>query len=175
MTLDRRGWALAAGVAAAATAAGAGWSIWRRGADGSNIEDELWRSSFETPAGTQLALAEVKGHPLVLNFWAPWCPPCVREMPALDRFAREFGPRGWRVVGLAADMAAPVREFLGRAPVSYAIGLAGFSGIELSRRLGNVGGGLPFTLLFGREGKLLHRRMGETSYDQLVQWAQGLG
>jgi hypothetical protein len=94
-------------------------------------------------------------------------------MPALDRFARDFADAGWRVVGLAADKPEPVREFLTRTPVSYAIGLADFAGIELSRRLGNLSGGLPFTLLFGRDGALLQRRMGETSYEQLAAWARG--
>jgi thiol-disulfide isomerase/thioredoxin len=174
MTLDRRGWAVAAGVAAIAAAAGAGWSLWRQRGAGSSVDGELWASSFDTPTGTRLSLAEVRGHPLVLNFWATWCPPCLREMPALDRFARDFAPRGWRVVGLAADTAQPVREFLARAPVSYAIGLTGFAGIELSRQLGNVSGGLPFTLLFDRGGTLRQRRMGETNYEQLAQWAQGI-
>jgi thiol-disulfide isomerase/thioredoxin len=175
---DRRGWAIAASVAAVATTCGIGWSIWRqRGSTAvadTGIEDELWSSSFETPDGGRLAMAPFRGQPLVLNFWATWCPPCVREMPALDRFARDFAGRGWRVVGLAADNQDPVRAFLARAPVSYAIGLTGFAGIELSRRLGNTSGGLPFTLVFGRDGGLLQRRIGETSYEQLAAWAQGI-
>ncbi len=172
MQLDRRGWALAAGVAAVATAAGIGGSIWRLRGASTSAEDELWTSSFEAPDGTRLAMAALRGQPLVLNFWATWCPPCVREMPALDRFARDFSARGWRVVGLAADKAEPVREFLARAPVSYAVGIADFAAIELSRRLGNNAGGLPFTLVFGRDGGLLQRHIGETSYDQLSAWAK---
>lgn len=174
MSPDRRRWALAAGVAAAATAAGIGWSVWRRrdtlGLE-ANVAAELWSSNFESPDGTGLAMASLRGHPLVLNFWATWCPPCLREMPALDRFAREFAGRGWRVVGLAADKPAPVRDFLARTPVSYRIGLVDFAGIELARRLGNLSGGLPFTLLFGRDSAVLQRRMGETSYEQLASWA----
>ena len=173
MTLERRGWLLAAGVAAAATAAGVGWSLWRQ--RGAGVADELWVSTFDTPDGQRLTLASLRGQPLLLNFWATWCPPCVREMPALDRFARDFAAQGWRVVGLAADEAEPVRKFLARAPVSYAIGLTGFAGIELSRRLGNVSGGLPFTLLFDRDGRLLQRHMGETRYEQLAGWAKGIG
>jgi len=171
---DRRGWAIAAGVAVAATAAGIGWSIWRRPGASADVENELWSSSFDTPDGSRLAMSSMRGHPLVLNFWASWCPPCVREMPALDQFARDFAARGWRVVGLAADNAAPVREFLARSPVSYAIGLTGFPGVELSRRLGNLSGGLPFTVVFGPEGRLLQRRMGETSYELLAGWARGI-
>lgn len=172
MKFNRRGWVV--GVAATAAAAGVGWSIWRQRATDSSVDEAFWRSSFETPDGSRLVLAELRDQPLVLNFWAPWCPPCVREMPALDRFAREFAPRGWRVIGLAVDKAQPVRDFLARSPVSYAIGLTGFEGIELSRQLGNLSGGLPFTVLFGRHGALLQRHMGETTYDQLAQWAQGI-
>ena len=173
MNPDRRGWALAGGVAAAAAAAGMGWSVWRQREAG--VGDELWPAVFDTPEGTPLAMASFRGQPLVLNFWATWCPPCVREMPELDRFARDFAGRGWRVVGLAADQAEPVRAYLARAPVSYAIGLTGFAGIELSRRLGNLSGGLPFTIVFGRDGSLLQRRMGETSHEQLAAWAKGIG
>ncbi|MDP1692845.1 MAG: TlpA disulfide reductase family protein [Burkholderiaceae bacterium] len=179
MNLDRRGWALAAGVAAAAATAGVGWSAWRQRGAGVGIEasaaDALWSSSFDAPDGTRLAMSAFRGQALVLNFWATWCPPCIREMPALDRFARTFAPRGWRVVGLAADAPEPVREFLARTPVSYAIGLTGFAGIELSRRLGNLGGGLPFTLLFGRDGTPRQSRMGEISYEDLAGWARGIG
>lgn len=175
MKLDRRGWALAAGVAAVATATGVGWSVWRQrrvSALDAGIAEELWSASFETPSGRPLSMAALRGHPVLLNFWATWCPPCLREMPALDRFARDF--RAWRVVGLAADKAEPVREFLARAPVSYSIGVLDFAGIEWSRRLGNVSGGLPFTVLFGRDGSLLHRRMGETRYEDLAAWAAGV-
>jgi thiol-disulfide isomerase/thioredoxin len=174
MNDGRRGLVLAASVAVGAVAAGVGWSAWRRHSGDAAVEDKFWSSSFDTPAGTRLELAGLRGQPLVLNFWATWCPPCVREMPALDRFAREFGPAGWRVVGLAADNAQPVRDFLTRTPVSYAIGLTGFDGIDLSRQLGNLSGGLPFTLVFGRSGTVLQRRMGETTFDQLAQWAKAI-
>lgn len=171
MRAERRAWVIGGAVALAAAAAGVGWSQWRRQTGAPAAEDELWSLSFATPDGTRLAMAEQRGHPLVLNFWATWCPPCVREMPALDRFQRDFAPRGWRVIGLAADQPDPVREFLQRTPVTFAIGLAGFAAIDLSRRLGNLSGGLPFTLLFDREGRLLQRHIGETSYDQLARWA----
>ncbi len=175
MKPERRGLITAAGVAVAAVAAGAGWSLWRRRGGNSAVDATFWSSSFDTPTGTRLELAGLRGQPLVLNFWATWCPPCVREMPALDRFAREFGPAGWRVVGLAADNMQPVRDFLALTPVAYPIGLTGFAGIELSRQLGNLSGGLPFTVLFGRNGDIVQRKIGETSFDQLEQWAKAIG
>jgi hypothetical protein len=98
-----------------------------------------------------------------------------REMPAIDRFAREFTGRDGHVIGLAADNAAPVRKFLASLPVSYPIGLTGFAGIELSQRLGNTSGGLPFTILFNRVGEPVQRQIGEARYEQLALWAQRLG
>lgn len=163
-----------AGVAAAATAAGVGWSLWRPGARGNNTQAALWSLRFERPNGQVLSLAALRGQALVLNFWATWCPPCVREMPALDRFQRDFGPRGWRVVGLAVDSAAPVREFLARTPVSFDIGLAGVAGIALSRQFGNHHGGLPFTALFDRAGTLRVQQAGESRYEWLASWAHRL-
>ena len=174
MTTQRRT-LITAGVAAAAAAAGVGGYLLQRRFARADPADaasaELWTLDFETPGPNRLAMASLRGKPLVLNFWATWCPPCVREMPALDRFAREHSARGWQVLGLAADNAEAVRKFLAVTPVGFAIGLTGFAGIDLSQRLGNGSGGLPFTLIFGREGQVLERHSGETRYEQLANWA----
>jgi len=127
----------------------------------------IWTLRFPRPQGGELVLAQLRGAPLLLNFWATWCPPCVREMPALDRVHREFAPRGLAVVGLAIDAPTPVREFLVRTPVGYPIGLAGFEGTELSRRLGNDRGALPFSVLFGADGAIRQRKLGEATEDDL--------
>ena len=168
--MKRRTWiATAAGVGAAA---GLGTWAWRAGrADG---DAALWGLSLDTPDGGRLALASLRGQPLVVNFWATWCPPCVREMPAIDRFYRDFSGRGWQVLGIAADNAPAVQKFLAAAPVGFKIAVAGFPGVELSRRLGNLSGGLPFTVVFDRSGDVLHRHMGETRYEQLSGWAQAI-
>jgi thiol-disulfide isomerase/thioredoxin len=172
--------ALMAAVGAAAAAAGLGGALWRQArAPGSEREPEpasttLWSLQFDRPDGGRLDMAEFRGRALVLNFWATWCPPCVKEMPELDRFHRDFAARGWQVVGLAIDGPTPVRQFLQRVPVGFPIGLAGFGGTELGRELGNVTGALPFTVVFGRDGQVAHRKLGETNYDELAGWASAL-
>jgi thiol-disulfide isomerase/thioredoxin len=162
------------GAGALAAAGGAGFAWWHGRGGGDALASDVWSLRFDTPAGVPFELGRFRGKPLLLNFWATWCPPCVREMPALDRFHREFSPRGWQVLGLAADKPEPVREFLARTPVGYAIGLAGFGGIELSRQLGNLSGGLPFTVLIDGRGRVAHRHSGETQFEQLAAWAQGI-
>jgi thiol-disulfide isomerase/thioredoxin len=170
-SLPRRRWALAAGVAVLAAAGGA-WLGWRRTTPTVGAADALWPQQFDTPhGGAPLVAASLRGKPLVLNFWASWCAPCVREMPALDRFHREFAPRGWQVVGLAIDGPTPVREFLAKTPVGFPIGLAGLSGTELVRALGNAQGGLPFTVVIDATGRIVHQKLGETSFDELAGWA----
>jgi thiol-disulfide isomerase/thioredoxin len=167
---------LLAAVAGGATAVGAGLALWRSrpAATPAGPDAEtawLWQTSFQQPAGGELQMASLRGKPLVLNFWATWCPPCVKEMPDFDRFHREHAGRGWQVLGLAVDTPKAVRDFLQRLPVGYAIGLAGFEGTDISRRLGNTQGALPFTVLLDARGSVLHRRLGETRYEELAAWA----
>lgn len=171
----RRRWLAGIGVGAAAAAAGVGWALWRAGADAPDeAVRDLWDMAFDQPAGGRFEMSRVRGRPLVINFWATWCAPCVREMPALDRFARTVAARGVQVLGLAADQRNAVQEFLLATPVSYPIALTGFAGIDLSRRLGNVAGGLPFTVWIDRSGKVARRQIGELTPEQLSAWAQGM-
>ena len=168
-----------AGAGAAAATAGLAWQVWREslapGPGGAgDTAAGLWEMSFPTPDGGTLTMTALRGHPVLLNFWATWCPPCVKEMPELDRFAREFAPKGWRVVGLAVDNLQPVRAFLARSPVSYAIGMAGFEGTELARRLGNDPPGLPFTVALDHRGAVVKRKSGAITLEELRLWAEKL-
>ena len=119
-------------------------------------------------------MADLMGRPLLLNFWATWCPPCLREMPEIERFRAANVARGVQVLGLAVDGPTPVREYLKKMRLGFHIGLAGFEGTDLSKKLGNTHGALPFTVLFGADGRLLQRKLGETSFNELQTWAHKL-
>ena len=170
----RRGW-LGWAVAAAGLGA-AGVAAWRFGATPSVPQppSDWWSHRLAPPQGDgTVALETFRGKPLLVNFWATWCPPCIREMPVIDAFARAQGADGWQVLGLAIDRRDAVVEFLRKQPVSYAIGLAGFDGTQWSRDLGNAQGGLPFTAAFDAQGALRHRRLGEISAEELASWTRG--
>jgi thiol-disulfide isomerase/thioredoxin len=165
---------LYAGVAGAAALAGAGLGLWKwRVAGGpGDAATLLWPLTFDTPAGPPLAMQSLRGKPLVLNFWATWCPPCIEELPLLDGFYRENSSKGWQVLGLAIDQPSAVRKFLERTPVSFLIALGGMGGTELGHALGNLAGGLPFTVVIGADGTVRQRKMGRLTPADLTQWAQ---
>lgn len=122
--------------------------------------DILRAATLVDLGGKPRALAEWGGRVLVWNFWATWCAPCREEIPLLIATRRKYGPRGVEIVGIAVDNAAKVREFSLSFSISYPILLAEADGIELMRKLGNSSGGLPYTVIADRQGKLVYRRLG---------------
>ena len=164
--------ALYALAATAAGLAGAGWAWWRHSP--AQIDEgralQIWDLEFDAPIGKRLALSGLRGRPLLVNFWATWCPPCVEELPLLNAFYRQNSTNGWQVLGVAVDQAAPVQAFLGRQPLDFPVVLAGLEGLNLSRQLGNEAGGLPFTVLFDAEGKVRQRKIGKLNAEDLDRW-----
>jgi thiol-disulfide isomerase/thioredoxin len=173
----RRRLLLTGALGAGAAAAGFGVAWWHRRAQASAplAADPLaamWQMRFERPEGGELVMESLRGKPLLINFWATWCAPCVKEMPEIDRFSREFSKRQGQVLGLAIDGPAPVRQFLAKVKVGFLIGLGGLDGTDLIHQLGNLQGSLPFTVLVDADGRILQRKMGETSFDELLAWTQ---
>ena len=170
---SRRGWlAAAAGFGLAGVGAGLVWRTSKRQSQALSVaESSFWSQQFAQLDGAMLATVSLRGKPLVLNFWATWCPPCVEELPLLNAFFSENKAKGWQVFGLAVDQAAPVTRFLAQSPLAFPVALAGFPGLEVSKSLGNLSGGLPFTVVFGPAGNVLHRKMGKLQPDDLRAWA----
>ncbi|MEY4537414.1 MAG: hypothetical protein RL171_1565, partial [Pseudomonadota bacterium] len=129
-----------------------------------------WQMQFDTPDGSKLAMQSLKGKPLLINFWATWCPPCVEELPLLERFYNENKAKSVQIVGLAADKPDAVRAFLQKLPLTFSIGITDLSGIALSKSWGNLAGGLPFSVMLTADGRVMQRKMGKLSEDDLKTW-----
>lgn len=168
----RRRWLMGA-VSAAAALGGVGLA-WRNAGpqtEGESAEAGLWALAFARPLGGTVRMAALRGQPVLLNFWATWCSPCVEEMPLLSGFYRDNSAKGWQVLGLAVDQPDSVRRFLDKAPVAFPVAMAGPTGLALSRSLGNLSGSLPFSVVLDSDGVLVHRKMGQVTPDDLRAWA----
>jgi len=173
---SRRGLLLGAGALATAVGAGIGW--WRNASaltsDGRAGEPfaDFWEQRWDTPQGTTLRLQDFRGKPLLINFWATWCPPCIEELPLINAFFRQNQANGWQVIGLAVDRPAAVQAFLKKMPLDFPVGLVGMTDGELGKKLGNPSGSLPFSVVVGAQGAVLHRKLGRLRSDDLSAWAQ---
>jgi len=180
--MKRRTVLLGVGGLAAMTAAG--WAAWRassRSAPAANravgASTEPARATVNSRAlyearlpgldGQEFLLSTLKGRPVVVNFWATWCAPCVQEMPDLDRMAKELPEI--KFVGIGIDSEQNIAQFVAKLPVSYQILVAGYAGIAMVRELGNSAGGLPFTLLFDANGSIFDSILGQVEPSDLRQ------
>ena len=172
---------LTAGVGLVAALTGAGGAWWQSTrapqetvqtktlATASSLDD-LWQMRFDTPEGGQLAMQTLRGKPLLVNFWATWCPPCVEELPLLERFYLQNKSKSMQIVGLAVDKPEAVRTFLKKLTLSFPIGVIDLSGVALSKSWGNLSGGLPFSVMLAANGQLMQRKMGKLAEDDLKTW-----
>jgi thiol-disulfide isomerase/thioredoxin len=166
------------GAAVAATLTGVGAAWWKFQPHDLSPEvaalevQAFWGLSFDGVDGKPVPMSRFRGKLLLVNFWATWCPPCVEELPLLDFFYQENKDKNIQIVGLAVDQPSAVRAWLQKRPLNFPVGMAGLGGTELSRSLGNSTGSLPFTVVFGASGQMLHRKIGKVLPEELVQWTQ---
>lgn len=166
------------GAALAALAGGVWWRLRAEQApEGAQHEApaaelvSFWSTPWLDPTGQALPVQSFQGRPLLINFWATWCPPCVDELPLLNAFFRQNKAKGWQVLGLAVDRADMVQRFLRQNPVDFPVAMAGIGGTDLARAMGNPTGGLPFTVVVGGSGAIVQRRLGRVTSENLQQWA----
>ncbi|MBB3226120.1 thiol-disulfide isomerase/thioredoxin [Luteibacter sp. Sphag1AF] len=134
------------------------------------IGDMRPNATYVDVNGRPHPMANWNGKRVLLNFWATWCSPCRQEMPLLDATSKTWADRNVVVVGIAEDTAADVRAYLIDFPVSYPIVLAPSDAPGSSQSMGNAQHLLPFSVLLGPDGRILRRKVGPLSQEDLDEW-----
>jgi peroxiredoxin len=114
-------------------------------------------------AGGSVDLASLRGKVVVLNFWATWCPPCVAEMPSLERLHKALSPEGLAVVAVSTDEdEAALRQFVSRAGLTMPV-LLDPGGRVAGDRYHTTG--YPETFVIDRSGVLVSHTVGPAEWD----------
>ncbi len=113
-------------------------------------------------AGGATDLGSLRGRVVLVNFWATWCPPCVEEMPSLERLHRTLGPEGLVVVGISEDAdEKAARDFAERLGLTFPI----LRDPEAQTAAAYRATGYPETFVIGRDGTLLRTFVGPAEWD----------
>lgn len=130
--------------------------------------------SLATLDNGKASLAQWKGKVLVVNFWATWCGPCRKEIPEFVKMQSALEAKGLQFVGIAIDDMEQVRTFSKQMGINYPILVGEIDATELGRTLGNEMGGLPFTVVFDRGGRVVKTILGATNETHLAPILQPL-
>jgi len=127
------------------------------------IQAEKLRPEFSLPDenGKIRNIKEWDGKVLVINFWATWCPPCRKEMPAFIELQEEYGKQGLQFIGVAIDDPEKVVDFMDTYGVNYPMLIGDIKAIEVSKSYGNRFGALPYTVIVSRQGEMTFVQRGE--------------
>lgn len=167
--MNRRQWIMISGISLLALLAGIFSSQWisKTGLASDPSIKAFFANSWQTPDGKTANSENWREKVLVVNFWASWCPPCVEEMPTLDKIAQEYSAKNVLIVGIGIDSPSNIREFLQKTPVSYPVVIGGLEGSNLSKQMGNTQGALPYTVVINPKGKSIYTKLGKITEDEL--------
>lgn len=115
------------------------------------------------------SLSEWQGKVVVLNFWATWCPPCRKEIPAFNKLQKKYAAKGLQFVGIAIDDKTAVKKFLEIIPIDYELLVGDANAIEIAKTYGNLSGVLPYTIIIDRQGKIVSITEGALSEREAEQ------
>ena len=139
---------------------------------GSKIQPEPRRGPDRLPdfslpdlSGAPHRLADWRGRPLAVNFWATWCDPCRREIPLLKELRRENAKNSLEIVGIALDYHDSVRKFARDVGIGYPVLVGEKGGYEAVAAFG-VEAVLPFTVFADAEGRIVTLKIGELHRDE---------
>ena len=124
--------------------------------------------------GRQTLLKDWDSKILLVNFWAPWCAPCRREIPTLIEIQRDYAARDVRILGIAFDGEEQVRRFAEEYRIDYPLFLTGNRSAMYNAAFDNPSGSLPYTVLLDHNHRILFQHNGELTSQQLREQLEAL-
>ena len=128
------------------------------------IPTDVPNMSLADPNGVKHTLAQWKGHPLMINFWATWCEPCRREIPLLKTLRRERAADGIEIIGIAVDFRDAVRRYIQQMGIDYPVLVGEQDGLDAIAAFG-MDTVFPFTVFADRRGRIVTLKVGELHAD----------
>lgn len=129
--------------------------------------DALWAAQLPDLRGVPVKLADLRGKPLIVNFWATWCGPCKEEMPDFQRLAAGDLGKRVQIIGIGIDNLENMRSFGEKLGITYPLLEGGSDALDMLKALGNSSGGLPYTIVLDGAGKQVSAHLGRMSYEEL--------
>ena len=125
------------------------------------------RPNFSLPdvAGEVRNIAEWDGKVIAINFWATWCPPCIKEIPEFVELQHKYEAQGLQFIGIALQRPEEVLDFMKEKGMNYPVLAGEMEVIEISELYGNNIGALPYTVIIDRAGLIQYVKRGPLSMD----------
>ena len=117
--------------------------------------------------GKQHSVSEWDGKVMLINFWATWCPPCRREIPAFIKLQDDYRDKGLLIVGIALDSQQAAIDYVDPMGINYPIMVGEIDGIALTQKYGNELGVLPYSVIVDRKGVIQAIIRKEVSYEDV--------
>ncbi|OAI06923.1 TlpA family protein disulfide reductase [Methylomonas methanica] len=115
------------------------------------------------------SVTQWQGKILIINFWATWCPPCLKEIPEFIKLQDEYKDKGVQFVGIAIEDKQPVEDYLKRIKINYPVLIGGEGATMLAQQLGNVINTVPFTVIINQQGQIMHHQLGELTREKVLE------
>jgi len=133
----------------------------------SGSSETLFAITLPDTEGTEQALAQWRGKVVVVNFWATWCPPCIKEIPEFAAVSRKYADAPVQFVGISIDTLENVKPFGEKFDVPYPLLIGSSQTLGLAAEFGNTARALPFTIILDRQGGVRHVTLGTLNEKQL--------
>ncbi|MDD5227531.1 MAG: TlpA disulfide reductase family protein [Methylococcales bacterium] len=132
-------------------------------------DDVLPAFSFIDTDGKMHDVSEWQGKKLVINFWATWCQPCLKEIPEFVQLQTQYTKQNVQFIGIAIDELPAVTRYKNTLAMNYPVLISNeWDGFNLAQQLGNSANTVPYTVVVNATGQIIYRHAGAVKKEDLI-------